>query len=305
MGVCDGKTSHICHARTNINNKNTTTPRARREPTIRTTNKQKQQKEKTNKSEGAKENKKEEGKTMTVLKLLGSASYRSFRCLWMLEELGIEYQHLPIGPQSEEARKVNPLGKIPILIEEEGGEGGENNGNLFTVYESSAIVTYLGDKFRSTKTTTTTSSATTVDSSTLVPVAGTRNRAIYDQTMSVLTSELDSQGLWIHHKHETLGEIFSYAPEAVRHARKYFHKTNRVLIQQLKDSDGSYLLGSNFTAVDIFYIHCLDWSKAIGWDDKWKTEPSMLEYIELCKQRPAYHRVKEIKRAEDGGESKY
>jgi glutathione S-transferase len=192
----------------------------------------------------------------------------------MLEELGIPFQHISAGPQSEEVRKYNPLGKIPVLVEEDG----------FSLYESAAINTYLGDKYRQ-------------KNPRLVPPAGTRERGLYEQTLSVLNSEMDAQSLWIHRKHEAMGDIFTYIPDAVTHAKKYFNKTNRTLIQQLK-KDGPYLLGRDFTAADIFYVHCLDWSKSIGWNDKWQEEPKVVEYLDLCKSRPAYIKVKETRGAE-------
>jgi glutathione S-transferase len=194
----------------------------------------------------------------------------------MLEELAIPYQHVvAAAPQSVEVKKYNPLGKVPVLVEEDG----------FVLYESVAINTYLGDKYRS-------------KNPTLVPAAGTRQRAIYNQTMSVLSTELDTQGLWIHRKHESMGHVFTYVPDAVTHARKYFHKTNRTLIEQLKNGRGPYLLGTDFTAADIFYVHCLDWSTSIGWNDKWKEDPVIMDYLKLCKERPAYINVKNMRAAE-------
>jgi glutathione S-transferase len=193
----------------------------------------------------------------------------------MLEEVGIPYVHVSASPQSEEVLKYNPLGKTPVLVEEDG----------FSLYESGAIVTYLGDKYRD-------------NNPTLVPSAGTRERALYDQTLSVLLTELDAQGLWIHRKHESLGQYFTYIPDAVVHARKYFHKTNRTLMQQLKDAKGPYLLGSTFTAVDIVYVHCLDWSDAIGWSDKWKDDSVVGHYLELCKCRPGYLKVRAVREDE-------
>jgi glutathione S-transferase len=223
---------------------------------------------------------------MTSLKLLGGASFRSFRCLWMLEELAVPYQHVvAAAPQSPEVKNYNPLGKVPVLVEPDG----------FVLYESVAINTYLGDKYRcpikDNKNNTTP----------LVPSADdTRQRALYNQTMSVLSTELDTQGLWIHRKHESMGHVFTYIPDAVTHARKQFHKTNRTLMQQLKNnSQGPYLLGTDFTAADIFYVHCLDWSTSIGWNDKWKEDPVMIQYLKLCQERPAYIKVKAIRTAEN------
>jgi glutathione S-transferase len=223
-----------------------------------------------------------------VVKLLGGASFRSFRNLWMLEELGVEYEHIAtVMPGSEQVHKLNPLGKVPVLIIEEGAGTGTASDHYFVLYESTAINTYLGDKYRN---------ANTTNSCFLVPSpSNLQERALYDQTISVLISELDSQGLWIHRKHAQMGNVFGTIPDAVQHARKYFHKTNRALIQQLKGSGGPYLLGKHFTAADITYVHCLDWSSAIGWDDKWKADESVVEYANLCKGRESYQKVKKIR----------
>lgn len=211
---------------------------------------------------------------VTSRTIIGGASFRAFRCLWMLEELGIPYTHLSASPGSEEVFRYNPLGKIPVFVEEDG----------FSMYESAAINTFLGDKYRAVN-------------ASLIPPPGTNIRGLYEQTVSVLTNEMDSQALWIHRKHESLGDIFTHIPEAVTHARKYFNKTNRSLVGQLTDR-GPYLLGSDFTAADILYVHCLDWSKVIGWDEKWKADPIVETYLKLCKARPAYVKVAEMRRLE-------
>ena len=171
--------------------------------------------------------------------------------------------------------KYNPLGKVPILVEADG----------FSMFESCAINTFLGDKYRNANTS-------------LVPPPGTNERGLYEQTISVLTTEMDAQGLWIHRKHEGMGEFFTFIPDAVAHARKYFHKTNRQLIQQLKETDGSYLLGSNFTAADISYVHCLEWSRSIGWDDKWKDDGEVVDYFKLCRSRPAFRKAHGMRKEE-------
>jgi glutathione S-transferase len=206
--------------------------------------------------------------------IIGGASFRAFRCLWMLEELGLPYSHVLAGPGNDLVLQYNPLGKVPVLIDEDG----------FSMFESAAINTFLGDKYRH-------------KNESLVPAPGTNLRGLYEQTVSVLMTEMDSQGLWIHRKHETMGDIFTRIPEAVEHARKYFNKTNRLLIKQLSEP-GPYLLGNDFTACDILYVHCLDWSNAIGWSEKWKGIPVVTKYMELCKSRPAYMKVAEMRRNE-------
>ena len=53
-----------------------------------------------------------------AIRLIGSAKYRPFRNVWMLEELGVSWRYEPATPRSEAAHKVNPFGKIPTLVDE-------------------------------------------------------------------------------------------------------------------------------------------------------------------------------------------
>jgi len=50
-----------------------------------------------------------------MYEVIGSSASRTFRVLWMLEELGIAYTHVPAMPQSPEARAANPSGKVPVF----------------------------------------------------------------------------------------------------------------------------------------------------------------------------------------------
>ena len=67
--------------------------------------------------------------------VLGSSQSRALRVLWMLEELGLSYQHIPAAPQSEGVVAFNPAGKVPVLIDD---------GTPVTDF--TAIIQYLADK---------------------------------------------------------------------------------------------------------------------------------------------------------------
>jgi len=72
-------------------------------------------------------------------------------------------------------------------------------------------------------------------------------------------------------------------------------------VQQQSDDDDHgdfYLLGPKFTAVDICYVHCLDWSKTIGWHDKWTQSQCLVNYLDRVRSRPAYRKIKSIRQAE-------
>ena len=65
---------------------------------------------------------------------------RSSRVVWLLEELGVEYEtsplQFPAGLRTDEYLKVNPCGRVPALRE-----------NGVTLFESGAICEYLLEKY--------------------------------------------------------------------------------------------------------------------------------------------------------------
>jgi glutathione S-transferase len=75
-----------------------------------------------------------------MIKLYGVSASRAVRCLWMLEELGVEYEHQPVNFADEskapEYKKLNPNGRIPTLVD------GET-----VLWESMAINLYLAAKY--------------------------------------------------------------------------------------------------------------------------------------------------------------
>ncbi|MBW2419061.1 MAG: glutathione S-transferase family protein [Deltaproteobacteria bacterium] len=75
-----------------------------------------------------------------MIKLYGISRSRAFRCLWMLEELGLEYEHVPINFVGETKQPdylaINPNGRIPTLVD------GDT-----VLWESMAINLYLAQKY--------------------------------------------------------------------------------------------------------------------------------------------------------------
>ena len=74
------------------------------------------------------------------LRIYGVARTRAFRALWVAEELGLDYQHLPVeigdaGARTPEFLALNPNGRLPVIID----------GN-FVLQESLAITLYLAKK---------------------------------------------------------------------------------------------------------------------------------------------------------------
>jgi glutathione S-transferase len=76
-----------------------------------------------------------------MIHVYGHPASRAFRTLWMLEELGLEYEHTPTHFATGETRKpgflkLNPNGHIPVIRE----------GSL-VLWESMAINLYLASKY--------------------------------------------------------------------------------------------------------------------------------------------------------------
>ena len=74
------------------------------------------------------------------LRIYGIARTRAFRALWVAEELGLSYEHLPIeigeaGARAPEFLAVNPNGRLPFIVDEG-----------FGLFESLAITLYLAKK---------------------------------------------------------------------------------------------------------------------------------------------------------------
>jgi glutathione S-transferase len=72
-----------------------------------------------------------------MLVIYGWKRSRAIRCMWVMEELGLKYEHVPLNPQAGETRtaeylKLNPSGKIPTLVHDG-----------FVLTESMAINAYL------------------------------------------------------------------------------------------------------------------------------------------------------------------
>lgn len=80
---------------------------------------------------------------MANIKIYGGKKSRAIRAMWMLEELGMEYEFQPLDfttgeNKTPEYLSLNPAGKVPTLVDGD-----------FVLTESMAITTYLAQKYNS------------------------------------------------------------------------------------------------------------------------------------------------------------
>ncbi|MBB3994329.1 glutathione S-transferase [Sulfitobacter undariae] len=166
--------------------------------------------------------------------VIGSVKSRAFRVMWMLEELGQSYEVNPAAPRSEEARKFNPSGKIPALL-----DGKE------ILTDSVAIMQYLADKHGA-----------------LTAAAGTAARARQDAMLFWLIDEFDAI-LWAAAKHSFVFPEDQRVPVIKDSLKAEFGRSATQLANRL---DGPFLMGDAITVPDLLAVHCINWSIGAGFD---------------------------------------
>jgi glutathione S-transferase len=176
---------------------------------------------------------------MTALVVHGIGTSRTFRVHWALAELGLPYQTVPVvtrtaDTESAQFGTLNPRRKIPVLVD-----------GALVVAESPAIVTYLGEKYR--------------DGETILVPGSVDERARYHEWMSFICMELDATSLYVLRRHADLTEIYGAAPAAVSAASEYFARMIAAAADLYAD-DAPFLLGNQFSSVDIVMMTCLDWA---------------------------------------------
>lgn len=195
-----------------------------------------------------------------MITVYGYPKTRSNRITWMLEELGVNYNFQLVDLMkgegySESYRAINPSGKVPALADDK-----------LILTESSAIISYLGDKYGSAP---------------LMPKPGTAERGHHDQWACFAITELE-QPLWTIGKHKFALPKEQRVPAIFETAAWEFQKALSLLSAGLEDRD--YILGTDFSAADILLGHTLFWAIAF----KQPIEQDNLKaYINRLKDRPA------------------
>ena len=167
-----------------------------------------------------------------MYKVIGSRASRGLRVLWMLEELGQPYEHVPAKPRSDEALAANPSGKIPAL--EVDGE---------TITDSVAIMTYLADRHGA-----------------LTYGAGTLERARQDALTLMILDEVEAL-IWMAARHSFVLPEEQRMPE-VKKSLKWEYE--QVLPRLEAALTGPFLTGEMMTISDMLLAHCLSWAERAG-----------------------------------------
>lgn len=198
--------------------------------------------------------------------LYGTGPSRSFRCLWALEESGLEfdYRNLDLqsaddnGAKSPQYLDLNIQGKVPSLRH-----------NDFVLTESGAILNYI---------------AALSDSDTLIPQA-VEARAKYDELAFFVLSELE-QPLWTNGKHRFAIPEEQRVPKILETAKWEFAKAVSAL--QRLTTLTPYALGANFTFADILVAQTINWAERFKFD----VPSDLIDYRNRLYSREAAERAK-------------
>ncbi|MEX0349314.1 MAG: glutathione S-transferase family protein [Paracoccaceae bacterium] len=192
-----------------------------------------------------------------MYKVYGKPMTRTFRVLWMLEEIGVDYELIQAAPRSPEITALNPSGKVPVL------QVGEDY-----VTDSTAILTYLADKHGA-----------------LTHPSGTIARAQQDAVTQLLLDELDAV-LWTAARHSFILPEEQRRPEVKDSLKWEFEHNATRLAERL---DGAFLCGDQMTIADIICVHCLNWAIGAKFPPANQT---LADYAKPIRAREAFQRVR-------------
>ncbi|MDA9911176.1 glutathione S-transferase family protein [Amylibacter sp.] len=189
-----------------------------------------------------------------MYKVIGNTNTRTLRVLWAMNEIGLEYEHVQVNAQSVDAKKFNISGKVPTL---------EVNG--INIADSTAIVTYLADKYNQ-----------------LTFTAGTIERAQQDSFTQFILDELDSI-LWTAARHSFVLPKEMRVSELKETLRWEFARSLKVLESRM--GAGPNVMGEKFTIPDIILTHIGGWARVAKFDIP---DGKLRDYFRQQIKRPAY-----------------
>ncbi|WP_238368091.1 glutathione S-transferase family protein [Mesobacterium pallidum] len=191
-----------------------------------------------------------------MTKVIGHLASRTFRVLWLLEELGLPYEHQPEHSRSQAVTALNPSGKIPVVIEEG-----------VTLTDSTAIMQYFADR-----------------EGRFTAPAGTIARAQQDGVLHQIIDEIDAV-LWTAARHSFVLPEDKRVRE-VKDSLKWEYERN--LAHLMTKMQGAFLMGDEMTIPDIILAHCGNWAFA----SKFPTDNEDFgAYLKRMRSRDAFRKL--------------
>ena len=192
-----------------------------------------------------------------MIKIYGTSTSRALRPLWLLEELGIAYEHIPVDFRSEELnsdeyRAINPNMRVPAMVD----------GDL-TLFESMAINMYIAQKHG--------------------------HGRLYPDNEEDLARTIMWSFWVVNEVEQNLLTVMlrSRKGGALGRQMDYLQRPFTVIDEALAEND--YLLGKKFMLADLNTAAVFSWSRPARLRlDEW---PNLKAWIGRCMKRPAFSRV--------------
>lgn len=192
------------------------------------------------------------------MKLYGFGPDRSIRALWGLQELGAEFEFVPVNLATGEQRHpdflhLNPAGKLPVLVDGD-----------FVLTESAAIVLYLAEKYPSKK---------------LLPADLNERAQVYRWVMFAVT-ELE-QPLQRITRHTLVYPEDKRLPADISLARQEFVAMAAVLDRHMERR--RFIVGDSISVADCVTAFLVDWANE---QQLINDCPQLRAYLERMYARP-------------------
>ena len=193
-----------------------------------------------------------------MIKLYGTPPTRALRVIWLLNELGLEYETLPVNllqgeNQQPDFLALNPAAKVPVLVD----------GSL-VLSESAAIQLYLAEKY---------------------PEAGFIPEALEDRAqmyrwMFFLVTEIE-QPLWRIARHSFIYPEEKRLPEDIDLARQECQAMLAVLERHMQER--AFMVADRLSVADFNAAYTLDWANQEKLLDD---APRLRDYLQSMYARP-------------------
>jgi len=205
---------------------------------------------------------------MSKLTLYGISQSRAARCIWALEESGLEYDHVKTVMRKDtntpEFLAINPNGRVPALVD----------GPLM-LCESLAINTYIAKK----------------GGGDLAPKDLAEDATALQWSLWAMTETEKPLLMALFHSLGIMG--YEKDPAVVAQNMEELKRPFKVLNDHLADQD--WLMGGRFTIADLNVASVLAWAKTGRLD--MSPYPNIVRWLDACLARPAYGRVRDMQKA--------
>ena len=202
------------------------------------------------------------------MKLYHISSTRSVRPRWLLEEMNVNYELVPVTMEMSrqpEYKKLHPHGKVPVLVD----------GDVI-IYESAAICAYLADRYPELG---------------FAPSPQSPVRGYYYQWLFYAPLTLEAP------VEQYMFNVLPNLPEKIlpknqqthvskEEALAWFAKVCEPLNEHLKSND--YLVENRLTAADVVTGGVLVWALKLG---MMQDEMPVKAYVIKLMERPGFQRA--------------